>query len=431
MHSISRRRLLSLPLVLGAAAVLPGCAVSGPSRGSGGSSGPVTLNALFMKQASYSEDDIRGMLAAFRKAHPDITVQPTFVAYEALHDKIVISAPAGTYDVVLIDCIWPAELASKNMLLDVTDRYQQAWLDDILPGTLGSITYKDRKYGMPWIPGGKLFFYNTRMLKDAGVDESAMATWDGVLEAARTLKAKKVVEHPLVWSWAHAEAMICDYAQLLGAFGGRFLDDAGKAAFHQGGGLQALEWMKRTLDEGLSAPSSTKLLEDDVKKVVVQGDAAIALNWDYMYSESNDPKQSKIVGELKPAVSPKGPGGQGPAVDGSMGLSVTATSKHPDAAWQLVAFLCGKENQLQYVERSLPVWDSAYEDPKLTGGAQAPLVAADKAQYGSLIERPQVVQYNAVSQEIQAGLQSCLVGGTPAAQALSDAAAKVDHIIGG
>ncbi|MBB2910297.1 multiple sugar transport system substrate-binding protein [Streptosporangium becharense] len=426
--SISRRRLLGLAAGLGAAAALPGCAVPRVDRT--GSGGPVTLNALFMKQASYSEDDVRAMLKAFTQAHPDITVQPTFVAFEALHDKIVVSAPAGTYDVVLIDCTWPAELASKNMLLDVTARYEPAWLDDILAGTLGGISYQDRKYGIPWNPGGKMFFYNTRMLKEAGIAEEAMTTWDGVLQAARTLKAKKIVEHPMVWSWAHAEALICDYAQLLGAFDGRFLDESGKAAFHVGGGVKALEWMKLTLDEKLSAPSSVKLLEDDVKRVVCQGDAAIALNWDYMYAESNDPKQSKIVGELKPALSPKGPGGKGPAVNGSMGLSVTATSKNPDAAWELVAFLAGKENQLRYAERSLPVWKSAYQDPKLTTGPMAPLVAAEQAQLESLIERPAVVQYNAVSQQIQAAVQSCLVAGTPAQQALAEAAAKVDKIIG-
>ena len=37
------------------------------------------------------------------KANPDIKVDNTLVAYEALHDKIVTAAPAGTYDVVLMD----------------------------------------------------------------------------------------------------------------------------------------------------------------------------------------------------------------------------------------------------------------------------------------------------------------------------------------
>ncbi len=73
----------------------------------------VTLNALFMKQASYSEDDIRNMTTEFEKANPGIKVNLEFVPYEALHDKIVAAQGAGAsgYDSVLIDVIWPAEFA--------------------------------------------------------------------------------------------------------------------------------------------------------------------------------------------------------------------------------------------------------------------------------------------------------------------------------
>ena len=51
--------------------------------------------------------------------------------------------------------------------------------------------------------------------------------------------------------------MVCDYAQLLGAFGGKFLDSSGKPAFASGGGLQALQFMKALLDQGLADPAST------------------------------------------------------------------------------------------------------------------------------------------------------------------------------
>ena len=55
----------------------------------------VTLNALFMKQAAYSEDDVRAMTADFEKANPGIKVNLEFVPYEALHDKIVAAAGLG------------------------------------------------------------------------------------------------------------------------------------------------------------------------------------------------------------------------------------------------------------------------------------------------------------------------------------------------
>ena len=56
----------------------------------------VTVNALFMSQAAYSEADVRSMIADFEAANPGIKVNPEFVASEALHDKLVASSSAGS-----------------------------------------------------------------------------------------------------------------------------------------------------------------------------------------------------------------------------------------------------------------------------------------------------------------------------------------------
>ena len=82
-----------------------------------------------------------------KKEHKDIKVKPTFVSYEALHDKIVTSAPAGTYDVVLVDVIWPAEFASKGIVADITDRIPDSWKSDMLPAVLATAEYKGKYYG--------------------------------------------------------------------------------------------------------------------------------------------------------------------------------------------------------------------------------------------------------------------------------------------
>ena len=59
-----------------------------------------------------------------------------FVAYEALHDKIVAAAPAGTYDVVLIDVIWPAEFGTKGIVADVTSKWPETWKSEMLGGAV-------------------------------------------------------------------------------------------------------------------------------------------------------------------------------------------------------------------------------------------------------------------------------------------------------
>src|SRR5512139_1172984 len=96
------------------------------------------IRGLFMKQAGYQESDIESITAEFEQANPDIDVQTEYVSYEALHDKIVTSSAAksGAYDVVLVDCIWPAEFAQAGFVLDVSDKVTEEMKADIWPGAL-------------------------------------------------------------------------------------------------------------------------------------------------------------------------------------------------------------------------------------------------------------------------------------------------------
>ena len=234
------------------------------------------------------------MTAAFEKANPNIKVNNTLVAYEALHDKIVSAAPAGTYDVVLGDVIWPAEFGSKGIVKNITDLVNTLPTREIFPGALVMANYQNKYYGMPWILDTKYMFANGSMLKKAGVSPSSLKTWDGVVAGLKQIKAKGLAKYPWLGSWAQAEAVICDYAQLLGAFGGKFLDSSGKPAFQTGGGLQALQFMKMLLDEGLADPASTSSLEADVLKAFQQGRIAMNLNWTFQLAGALDPSQSRV-----------------------------------------------------------------------------------------------------------------------------------------
>jgi multiple sugar transport system substrate-binding protein len=242
------------------------------------------------------------------------------------------------------------------------------------------------------------------------------------------LKAKKVVDFPLVWSWKQAEALICDYTQLLGAFGGKFLsDDGSSVAFNTGGGLQALEFMKRTLDTKLTNPNSVESLEEDVRKIFSDGQAAMALNWTYMFNAANDAEQSKVVGKVGVAQTPSGPSGA-PGVNGSMALSVTTGSKKKKAAWAYVTYMTSPEVQNKFAKSSLPCWTKSYDDQQVISALPQVVPVAKKA-LGELIARPQVPRYNEISQILQAEVQNALLGKKQPKQALDDAAGQAGSLL--
>jgi multiple sugar transport system substrate-binding protein len=411
---LSRREFLGLGAAGTGLLLLGGC-------GGGESGGSGTLNALFMKQAAYSDTDVKSMTEQFQKQNPGIKVNLTFVAYEALHDKIVAAAPAGTYDTVLVDVIWPAEFASKKMIVDITDRFPESERSKIFAGALKTTEYDVRYYGVPWILDTKYFFYNKKMLGEAGV--SPPDTWDAVVGAARALKSNGVVEYPLVWSWAQAEALICDYTTLLGAYGGKFFDESGEPAFNSGGGLEALEFMRMTLDEKLSNPASTESLEEDVRRIISQGEAAMALNWTYMFALANDPNESQVAGQIDIAHTPKGPAGA-PGVNGSMGIAISNGSQNQDAAWKYIQFMTSQKIQNQYAKLSLPIWKSSYDQEEVVQ-ALPQVVPIAKVQLNDMILRPVVTNYNDVSHTLQVEIQQALTGEKSPKQALDDAANAV------
>jgi len=420
----SRKVAVSVGMAVTAALMISGCSVTGAgtvSGAAGDQSG--TINALFMKQAGYSETQINAMISSFEKDHPKIKVVPTYVAYEALHDKIVTSAPAGTYDVVLADVIWPAEFASKGLITDLTEKVPASWKTDMLGGALSTAEYTGKYYGVPWGPSTKMFFYNKAMLAKVGATANDVSTWSGVLAVAKKLKDAGVVQYPLSWSWSQAEALICDYAQILGAFGGSFTDSTGKLDVNNAAGVEALTWMRKTITDGLTDPASLTFLENDTDKSMAAGKTAMELNWESTLADLNDPKISSIQGDGAVAVSPKGPTGLNPGVNGSMALSIPTGSKHQAAAWTFIEYVTSQNVQDKYTTGWLPNWKSSYSDPALTKENPEIFAVGAKA-YDSMINRPEVTAYNTVSQILQVQLQKALLGTETPQQALDAAVAQ-------
>ncbi|MCW2938489.1 MAG: extracellular solute-binding protein family 1 [Actinomycetia bacterium] len=427
----SRRVILIGGLAAGATALLSACSVTGASQQKGGSgSGSGVVNALFMQQAGYTTSDVTAMTAAFEKQNPNIKIKPVFVAYEALHDKIVTAAAAGTYDVVLIDVIWPAEFGNKSIVADLTSRYPADWQSSMLGGALITAEYDKKYFGVPWGVDTKFFYYNKALLAKAGVDPATLGTWSGVLDAARTLKKTGTVKYPLAWSWSQAEAIMCDYAQLVGAFGGTFLDASGKLALNQGGAVDALRWMRQTIVDGLTNPASTTFLEQDVEKTMNNAQAAMGINWTYYLGSSNTPANSKVVGQIGVLQTPAGPTGKRPGVNGSMALSVSAGSKNQDAAWKYVEWLTSEAQLDKYAKEALPIWKTSYTTPSVVQSSPETFAAAAK-QLDDLIVRPQVVNYNGISKIIQVELQNALLGNKTAQAALDDAVKSAAPLMAG
>jgi len=397
------------------------------------------VHVLTMDQAAMSVDQMNEVANEFMAANPDIKVEMTYVPYEQVHDKFVTGAATNppTYDVVMTDVVWYDEFVKKGYLADITDRVTPEMKTDIFPTAWNVVTRSDKSYGMPWLLDTKYLYYNTDLLKQAGFD-APPKTWEELLTQAKAIKDKGLVEFPIVWSWSQAEAAICDFTALLYGNGGKFLDENGKPIFNNEQGVQVLEWMKQTVDDGLTNPASASYLEGDVLNTFNQGKAAFALNWLFMYDTANfDTANSQVTGKVGitdiPVFASVNGNPKSASVDGSSGFSITATSPNTDAAWKYVTYLTSLPVQMKYSSNQLPIWKTAYEGANLdtlkAASRSNPVTVpafADQFQYATL--RPNIAYYQEGSTALQLALQQALTGQKSAKEALDAAAAKWEEL---
>jgi multiple sugar transport system substrate-binding protein len=394
---------------------------------------PVTIRVLSMEQAGPTVEEMNQIVAEFNKGNPDVNVQIDYVSYDALHDKIVTSMASTppAYDVFLVDDIWYAEFADKGYLMDATAKLTPAMKSGVFAAAWDITTVSGKTYGMPWLLDQKYFYYNEEILKKAGFT-APPATWEELVEQSKAMKDQGLVEYPIVWSWGQYEAAICDWVTLLYGNGGSLVDAEGKPTFNDEKGVKTLEWMLKTIEDGITNPASVSYVEEDVRNVFSQGKAAFATNWNYMFDLVNfQADQSQVTGQVKMALMPAfaGSGVKSASINGSMGFSVAATSANADAAWNYVVFLTSEDVQNRYSAHMLPIWQTSFEGAageKLAAMSEVTAVTVPMfgEQFPFAHVRPKVPFYPEASKTLQLALQEALTKQKTPQQALDDAAAK-------
>ena len=82
-----------------------------------------------------------------------------------------LELPAGTYDVVHMDVIWPAEFASKGLITNVTKQFPASWKSEMLGGALLKIAINGdylryvKPSQQPWVIAGGAVMLSAAVLQ--------------------------------------------------------------------------------------------------------------------------------------------------------------------------------------------------------------------------------------------------------------------------
>ena len=308
-----------------------------------------------------------------------------------------LAAADPSMDVLGLDVTWTAELASARWILPWPEGAAAAAQAGTLEAPLASGRWQGRLYAAPKNTNVQLLWYRTDLLA------APPATWAALLEQAQALK-QQGKPHQVLTMGAQYEGLVVLYNTLAASAGGRLLDAAGDDAVFDDGAVRALELLKRLATSGLTHPSFSNHMEDDVRLAYQSGAGAFQLNWPYVWA---------AMQATAPQLAAKTAWARYPAVDdgslsrvtlGGYNLAVSAFSRHPAEAFELALCLRAPEQQrFSAVHDGVPpTLEALYSEPAL--GEAYPMRDVILAELRDAPARPMTPAYQNVSTVLAAAL---------------------------
>ncbi len=392
--------------------------------------GAEAITFLYMKQSGYELSDVVDRAQVFQR-ETGIRVNPVFVEYKDRYSLIEESArkTVPDYDLILLDLIWTADFAQRGVIDPLPRGLVDLTTAGTVPQIYGAFAYRDRLWALPFHVDFQLFYTNLDLLARSGYS-SPPRTLEEMVAMSRAARRKGVVRYPLFDSWNEQEVLVCEFTWLAGAFGGSLADEAGRIDVTGPACRAALRFMVNLVREGLMNPYSLQADENLAAEVFQAGDCLFTTNWSYLIRLLGGTQPVSWRWELSPIPASETGGASGvttASVCGFEGLAVTARSRHKAAAWRFAQFLDSPEFQGKHLE-FMPVWTSVWERP--AAQQEDPFLGIKQLQIAGLRYRPVHPLYAEISRLLQQSLFKALQGRASPDQALQEAQAGIEAVMG-
>jgi multiple sugar transport system substrate-binding protein len=230
------------------------------------------------------------------------------------------------------------------------------------------------------------------------------------------------------------EALVGTFYEFLISEGGSMFDKNNKPTFNSDAGVKALQWF-RDLYAAKAVPAGTiQYVWDELGSGFASGTIALDFDWPGWSGYFNDPKNSKIAGDVGILPPPMGSVKQ-TGWSGSHGFSITKKCKNKEVAASLIEFITSDESQLFESEKgSLPTRTKTWADlkektEKLNDTyASEKLVAFENASK-SAFAVPKYPEWGEIVNVVYPLLQKAILGDLTVKVALDKAKDKVDEIM--
>lgn len=362
---------------------------------------PTTLTLLMLAPEVPAWEEV--LIKNFEAKNPDIRIQiiegpNASDLYENLYTSAFILGDSP-YDLINMDVVWASKFAAAGWIQDLSNRITEEELTAFLDKDVEAGRYQGKLYRIPLRSDAGMLYYRKDLLEKFGMQPPE--TFEELTKIAQELQAKKATTWGYLWQGRQYEGLSAMFVEILEGFGGFWVNpDTKEVGLDRPEAIKAVEFLKNTIQTGISPKGVTTYQEEETRRLFQNGDAVFLRNWPYVWPLAQE-ETSKIQGKIgiKPMIhaSDKNSG----ACLGGWGLGISKTSKHPELAWKAIEYFTSAEALRPFILKTgyLPSRKKLFTDSE---------ILKKYPHYSQLLEvakntvlRPPIAQYAQVSDILQ------------------------------
>jgi len=351
-------------------------------------------------------------------------------------EMIDLKARTGAYDLIMLDDPWFPRFASEQFLTDLTPllqrRGQSGPDSDFVETSVALCRHPYQTgplYALPYVGNSQLFFYRKDLFEKYSLKEPS--TWLDVGVAVNTIHLNETAGanggqiYGYVMRAAQGNAAVADFMPIFWAFGGEMFDTSGKPTVNSRAGIEALQFM-RELGK-YSPPGYASFNADEVGAHLLQGTAAMSINWPAWISSFNDASKSKVIGKMEFTTLP-GQVKPGQAEIGNWLIAIPRDSHNAEAAMDFLLWATSAEQMKRSAQRgNPPTRRSLFQDAELV--AKNPAYPAQLRSLETSRPRPRTPHWNEIENAFGIFLSKANSGSLSPAEAMNQANAEIEKIL--
>lgn len=375
---------------------------------------------------AHFEQMIKDRFAAFEELHPDVEMEwidqkgPDWPGY--FQTQVMAgSAP----DILQIQGSLWVQYAAQGGLVDLTPYLERdGLLDRYEPGVMETYKYQGRYYLAPYGMYKTMLFYNKPMLAEAGID-SPPETFEELIADAQTLtKDGKTGFISLNFDWMYWPLFAANGVELLN-------EDGTEAAFNTPAAVEALQTLAEATASGAIDKTTWSGRWFEIIDPFVEGQVAMlhahapAFLWlegrGQEWVDNDTLGMADFPGHI--------------ATPDNHGFAISASSEHPDLAWEFIKLTTNDEFAEQYVREGRMLSGNVEVNRRMMEElkAEAPMLhrmlQIQSENWDKLVGVWPNPKDGEVKEAVYAEVQNAVLGRKSAADALADAERKVNRLL--